>query len=156
MSDQPDLLTAANLRKMRLQMQQTPRSMAKLLGVRLARYYQWERVGKFPVVISLAMKFLATQEPPAEAPLIQRRVRSSQERFQAGARLGRLVVLRIIKPGGGMNLRIAVQCDCGVVKTWQAPMLNRYRQCSRTCALADTPLPPDATPATHGEWEAGL
>lgn len=162
-------LTASELRHLRVQMQQTPRSMAELLGVRLPRYYQWEREGKISIAVSLAVRFLATQDPPAHKPLPARRARSYSERFQPGTRIGRLVVLQIFRPGLGMNLRIAVQCDCGAAKTWQANMLDRYHQCSTTCALADTPVPddadapapaPDPAPASATapteEWEAGL
>ena len=166
----PDLtkpITASELRNLRVQLRQTPRSMAKHLGVCPARYYRWERVGKVPLLASLAVQLIALLGLPEECPLLRRNARSSRERFQTGTRLGRLVVLRLIKPGGGQNLRVAVQCDCGVAKTWQAPMLNRYRQCSITCALSKALMPPDAPPTTPPppdsqtpdapeEWEAGL
>lgn len=165
MSTQTERLTASELRRLRVQMGQTPRSMANILGVRLPLYYQWEREGKVSPVASLAVRLLASQAPPEDKPLPERRTRSYSERFQPGTRFGRLVVLRLIHPGHGLNMRVAVQCDCGVVKTWQANMMDKYRQCSRTtCALADTPFPDDAPiPATAApstptpdEWEEGL
>ncbi len=155
MSEIPKALSASELRDLRVKMKQNPRSMAKLLDVDLPRYYRWERKGGATQTVALAMHFLALQSLPDEAPRLRRTNQPFRQRYKPGTRVGRLVVLNFVEQPSGMNLRIAVQCDCGVAKTWQVSMLSKARQCSASCALAKEPFPPDAPPPTP-ELEPGL
>lgn len=146
MSDTTELSTLSELQRLRVQMRQAPRTMATLLGVRLPTYYRWEKLKNASKAVTMAVRFLATQDIPEDPQFMQRQDRSSKTRFLPGARFGRLVVLRLLPPiGSGMNLRVAVQCDCGVAKTWYTGMLNKHRQCSKTCPLTSEPFP-DAPP----------
>ena len=141
-------MTTYELRQLREEMQQSPRSMAAKLGISVHTYYLWERGRDIPQYFALAIKFLAAQDLPADPTLRRKATIAYKTGFSKGARFGRLVVVGSApKAGVSRHSRVKILCDCGAEKEMRTSCLTAATQCSRQCRLNGSPLPPpEVTP----------
>ena len=135
-------MTAHELRKLREEKHQSPRSMADALGININTYYGYERGKPIPRYFQLAIKFLATQDLP-KAPSRRRSASDAiRAEFAPGRRFGRLVVVGIAPhTGGSRHRRVQVQCDCGEWKVMRATSLAEASECGYYCPLKGTRFP---------------
>lgn len=140
-------MTTHELRKIREEMQQSPRTMADKLGINVNTYYLWERGREVPQYFALAIRFLATQNLPKDPHMRRRPDDARRTQFSPGARFGRLVVLGDAPPTkGSRHCRVKVQCDCGEETVMRATNLVDATRCGCYCRLNGTPLPtPEVT-----------
>jgi DNA-binding XRE family transcriptional regulator len=139
-------MTTHELRKIREEMHQSPRSMASHLGISVCTYYLWERGRPIPPYFALAVQFLATQSLPKDPFLRRRPGDASRTKFAPGARFGRLTVVGNAPPtGGSRHGRVKVLCDCGEEKGMRTSNLLSAIQCCRHCPLGDAPIPVEET-----------
>lgn len=137
-------MTTYELRKIREELQQSPRSMADKLGISVHTYYAWERGQPIPKYFALAIRYLTTQDLPKDPSLRRRPMDPLRTRFSPGARFGHLVVIGSALPSGASRHgRVKVRCDCGEEKGVRASTLSSISQCGRYCKLNGTPPPPE-------------
>jgi DNA-binding XRE family transcriptional regulator len=174
-------MTTYELRKIREELQQTPRSMAHHLGAAVSNYYLWERGPPIPEKVASDIEFLATQDLPEDPSWHLRPMDALRTRFSPGARFGNLVVVgKSMLSGANPHSRVKVRCDCGGETGVRASHLLSMSHCGRYCKLKITPPQPekkdpmaeleaafellndeiapcnDQTPLNTAEWEAGL
>lgn len=135
MSEQKHAMTALELLNLRLEMKQTPVTLAALLGVNVHTYYRWERTGAIPSGMVTCLNLLSQKElAPARKSTDRRITRNIKLKFMNGVRYGNLVIVGPAAPIGTSHHRhLKVRCECGVEKVVRSSVLLGMTKCGNNC-----------------------